>query len=151
MTQTQRKLNRLETVIRIRKKAVDDASIILSTTRNQKKTALDHLQRTQQAYLQGIERLNQERTSLDRDKLQPLETGLDLTKTKWMEIYQQVVSLDRKEKEEHQALKNALTNLKAVDKLEDRYENIFKAELAKAEQKNLDEIALRKYIEGERK
>lgn len=146
MPETQKKIKRLASVIRVRKKAVEDASNVLALTRNKKLAAMENLRSVQNEYLTGIERLNLERSSLSRDKLAPLERGLDATKEKWMRIYQQVLDLEKKEQVDHSILSKALMDLKAVDSLSESYRTAFKSELLKVEQKISDESAIRRYL-----
>lgn len=151
MTRTQQKIKRMHSVVRIKKQEVDNAALVLSATRRKKVATLENLTLTQKSYLQGIERLNQERASMDRDKLEPLEQGLDKTKRKWMELYNEILQIEKQEKLEEGILAAAMNKLQAIDKLEEKYILQFRTEIQKADQKNLDEIAIRRFREGDHK
>jgi len=145
MSESRRKIARIQPVIMVRKAKVDQESAMLSRIRLEKRAAVADMKESQRIYMEGIERLNNERTSMSREMLAPLESSLDFIKNRWYSLYRRVQDIEAREKAQSVQLDMAQRELMAVEKLSENYTEEFKIEMRRGEQKNLDEIALRRF------
>jgi flagellar export protein FliJ len=95
--------------------------------------------------MDGIDQLNKIRSSPNRTNLEALEASLDHVKNQWQELFKAVQALETREKAQIARLMEAERELKAVERLSERYERDFKKEMSRSEQKMLDEIAIRQF------
>ena len=145
MSKTLHKIKRVQPIIRVKQARVDAEAVILNQLRAEKVAVVAEMRANQRKYIEGIDRLNVERTSLSREMLAPLEDGLDFIKAKWFKLNREVQLLEHREKVQLSNLLAAQTELKAIEKLEDNYKGQHASEMKKAEQKDLDEVAIRRY------
>lgn len=145
MSKPLRKIKRVQPVIKVKIAKVEAEAAILNLIRSEKIAVVAEMRENQKKYIEGIDKLNTQRTSLTRDLLAPLEDGLDYIKAKWFKLHRQVQDLEHKENVQLANLLSAQRDLKAVEKLQDNYKDQFAAELRKSEQKTLDEVAIRRF------
>jgi len=145
MSKPLRKIKRVQPVIKVKIAKVEAEAAILNLIRSEKIAVVAEMRENQKKYIEGIDKLNTQRTSLTRDLLAPLEDGLDYIKAKWFKLHRQVQDLEHKESVQLANLLSAQRDLKAVEKLQDNYKDQFAAELRKSEQKTLDEVAIRRF------
>ena len=142
-----RKIKRVQPIIKMKQARVEEEASILERIRREKVDVVQAMKDYQKRYMQGVETLNQTRGSRDRANLPALETGLDRVKDQWTKLYRDVQELERKERAQIAQLLGAERELKAVERLRDRYETEHRKELGKSEQKQIDEMALRRFNE----
>lgn len=145
MRDTQLKMKRVQPVINVKKGKVDAESQALNEIRSKKVELVRTMKENQRTYMQGVDKLNTLRNSANRENLSNLETSLDHVKSQWFQIFRQVQDIETKEKEQISRLVVAETELRSAEKLKGRYEIELKTGLAKIEQKQMDEFAIRKH------
>jgi flagellar export protein FliJ len=145
----QKKVKRLAPVIEVRQARFDEENSRLIEVRERKIRAVAAMRTKQREYMEGVQRLNDERGTANRLMLEALESGLDNVKTQWMNLYQAVVELEREEKNQLDLMSKAHRDLEAIKTLQDKYRHEASRELDRREQKNLDEHSLRKFLRPE--
>lgn len=145
MQTAQKKAQRLNPVIEERKARFDTELMNLAAVRKKKTETISAMRATQKEYVDGVSRLNDERSSNNRLMLEALETGLDNVKNLWMKLYQDVIEIEKMEKEQTEIMSKAHRDLEAIQTLQTKYKTEWAQEQAKREQKTLDEHALRKF------
>jgi flagellar export protein FliJ len=145
MQQHLKKIKKVGPLVKVKKSKVDEEAQVLVIIRNEKIGVVAAMRQNQKQYMDGVEQLNRIRTSKMRDNLQTLEGSLDYVKSQWYKLYQQVQDLEKKERAQIHQLLVAEQELKAVEKLEEKYQQEFKHERRRIDQKAMDEIALRKF------
>ena len=140
------KIKRLQPLIKEKKTRVDEESATLEQVRREKVAMVQDMKTHQRRYMQGLEELNAIRASSTRINQETVESGLDHVKATWYQCYKSVQEIEHKEKRQIAQLLTAERDLAAVEKLKDKYERQFRSDSSKAEQRSLDEIALRQHI-----
>lgn len=141
------KIKRVQPLIRIKKTKVEEEAAALQVIRQEKVKIVASMKENQRRYLEGIEQLNRIRGSRDRDNIETLESAVDHVKGEWYRLYQDVQAIEHKEKLQFSQLLMAERELRSVEKLEERYRNERQREIARSEQKHLDDIAIRQFID----
>jgi flagellar biosynthesis chaperone FliJ len=144
MQQTMRKMKRVEPLIRLKQGKVDEEAGVLGVIRSEKVAVVKSMRDNQKRYMDGVEQLNKLRASRARQNLETLESALDHVKAQWYRLYKQVQEVEAREKTQIGRVLAAERDLKAVEKLHEKYELELKQELGRIEQKQLDEFALRR-------
>lgn len=150
MQQLFQKIKRVEPIIKIKKQKVDEEVARLAEIRKEKVSVVASMKDSQKRYMQGYQDLNDARSSVDRMNLATLETGLDLVKMQWQRLRLEVEKIEMREKAQISHVLTAERDLRAVEKLKERYDEEIRMSTRRQEQKMLDEHALHRYIEGKR-
>ena len=145
MQQNFRKMKRVQPILKLRKSKVDEETAMLLAIRAEKQKVVKEMRESQQKYMKGVEDLNRVRSSQDRANLATLEAALDAVKVHWYTLFKRVQEVENKEKMQVNQLIAAEKGLKSIENLEDKYEKAFQKDMAKAEQKSLDELAVRRH------
>ncbi len=145
MNQFQKKAKRLEPVIEVRKAKFDDENQKLIMVTQRKIETVSAMKEKQRAYMSGLNRLNDERGSINRQMLEALEIGLDSVKQDWMALYNAVLELEKAETLQREVMSLAHRDLEAIKHLKTKYEHEQRREEAQRDQKTQDEISLRKF------
>ncbi len=140
-----KKIKRVGPLIRVKQDRVEAESMVLNQIRLAKQKIVQDMRENQRKYMRGVEDLNQTRSSRLRDNLETLESGLDYIKSEWYRLYREVQTMESREQKQIQVLLEAERDLKAVERLREKYEVEYKKELGKVEQKQLDEISIRQF------
>lgn len=140
-----KKIRRLDPVIEERQVKFDDESGKLVAVRQKKIQTVAQMKMKQREYMDGVGRLNQERSSANRVMLEALEGGLDSVKQQWMDLYQAVLACEREEAKQLELMSKAHRDLEAIKQLQAKYKVEQNRDLARRDQKQQDEIALRKF------
>jgi flagellar export protein FliJ len=143
--QTFRKIKRVQPILKMKQMRVDEETAVLEAIRREKVGVVSAMKESQRRYMDGVDTLNNVRTSAGRANLETFESGLDHVKQQWWKLYRSVQDLERKEKVQIANVLTAERELKAVERLRDRYETEFRKELDKMDQRRLDEVALRRF------
>jgi|LauGreDrversion4_2_1035121.scaffolds.fasta_scaffold34794_2 flagellar export protein FliJ len=141
-----KKIKRVQPIIKMKQTRVDNEAAILAEINKAKVQAVAAMRDSQRQYMTGVDELNRIRTSSKRDNIDTIESGLDHVKAQWYAFYRKVQELENKERAQIARLNEAERELKAIERLQERYTMDFKKEVGKAEQKMLDEIALRQFV-----
>lgn len=149
MQQTFRKIKRVQPIIKLKKQKMDEEALLLGTIRTEKVEIVKNMKESQRRYMQGVEELNAVRTSKTRDNLHTLESALDYVKSQWYRLYKDVQDVEKREKEQLAQLLIAERELKAIEKLREKYEIEFHKELKKSDQKTMDDAAIRRFSRSE--
>lgn len=142
MSGIQAKIEKLGTLIKIRKIQLDQELFVLQRIQLRKEAAKQELLRVQTMYVKGVDRLNQERQSAERLMLEPLERSIDLAKSLWNQRLIELREVELEEKAQERQVAEAHKNMKMLEKLDGRYGNDLNQHLKKTEQKQLDEFAI---------
>ena len=143
--QSMKKIKRVQPIIKMKKTKVDTEALLLAQINREKVEAVGAMRESQKKYMVGIDELNKIRTSTSRQNIETIEAGLDLVKAQWYRYYRQVQELENKERAQIARLSEAERELKAIERLREKFETDFKKESGKIEQKMLDEMALRRF------
>ena len=146
MQTLRKKVKRLEPVIEGRQTRFDEENQKLVEVRQRKASTVAAMRAKQREYMEGVERLNDERGTANRLMLEALETGLDNVKTQWMRFYQAVVEIEREEKAQAEIMGQAHRELEAIKTLQNKYRVEVTREMDRRDQKNMDEHSLRKFL-----
>lgn len=146
MLNLEKKANRLNPVIEERQEKFDVESEKLNIIRQRKIGLVSAMRSKQQEYMEGVNRLNDERGTSNRLMLEALETGLDSVKNQWIALYQEIIEVEKVEKQQFVLMSQAHKDLEAIKTLQTKYKNEFIKEMDRREQKMLDEHSLRKYV-----
>jgi len=144
--QTQRKIQRVQPIIKLKQDKVQEETALLQTIQSRKVEIVRAMRENQKRYMDGVNQLNEARASAARLNLDTLERGLDYVKAQWYKLYTDVQEVERQEKEQIVQVLAVERELKSVEKLREKYETLYKKELSTAEQKMLDELALRRFL-----
>lgn len=145
MQQNFRKMKRVQPILKLKKSKVDEETSMLLAIRAEKQKAVKEMRESQQKYMKGVEDLNRVRASEDRSNLATLEAALDAVKIHWYTLFKRVQEVENKEKAQVNQLIAAEKDLKSIENLEEKYNKAFQKDMAKAEQKSLDELAVRRH------
>lgn len=145
MQSLEKKAKRLNPVIEERQHKFNEELAELAAVQRKKNTTISAMRATQKEYMAGVSRLNEERSSHNRLMLEALESGLDNVKALWMKLYQDVIEIEKLEKEQTEIMSRAHRDLEAIQNLQTKYKSEWAQEQARREQKELDEHALRKF------
>jgi flagellar export protein FliJ len=143
--QSMRKIKRVQPIIKIKQTRVDTEAAMLARINKEKVEAVQAMRESQRQYMSGVDELNRIRTSSSRENIEVIESGLDHVKAKWYRLYKSVQDLENRERAQIACLNVAERELKAIERLRERYELDFRKEISRSEQKMLDEIALRQF------
>ncbi len=142
MSQIVKKKEKLGSLIKIRQLQLDQQLFELSKIQLRKEAAKQELLRTQTMYVQGVDRLNQERQSPERLMLEALERSIDFAKTLWHQRLIELRQVELEERAQERHVAEAHKNVKMLEKLDGRYSSDLNEHLKKVEQKQLDEFAV---------
>ena len=145
MSTSHKKFKKLESVVKIKNFENDKCIFALQAAQKNKMAAENKLHKTQADYVAGVDRLNIERASLERNKLEILERALDFLKSEWVKSFQNFKEMERVEKECLRVVNVNRVEIKQIGKISGKYFSTFQGELAKNDQKNLDEVAIRRF------
>ena len=140
------KIKKLKPVIKAKKYAVDEQSRILIDIQRRKQVAMTELQRYQKLYIEGIDKLNVERQSPDRSRLDVLENSIDYAKFKWYESLKIIKEFEAAEHKQISILNEYQKELHIFEKLEEKYQKQMQKEQAIKEQKQLDDFAIKSFV-----
>lgn len=143
-----KKIRRLEPVVEERQVRFEEESGKLTAVRQRKIQTVAQMKQKQREYMDGVHRLNTERSSSNRAMLEALEGGLDTVKQQWMDLYQAVLVCEREEASQLEVMSKAHRDLEAIKQLQAKYRVEQTKDQAKRDQKLQDEIALRKFANG---
>lgn len=146
MLQLQKKAKRLDPVIEERQSKFDAENEKLNLIRRRKLETVAAMRSKQQEYMDGVNRLNEERGTSNRLMLEALEGGLDSVKNQWMALYQEVIQIEKEEKMQLAVMSQAHRELEAIKTLQTKYKVEHAKEMDRREQKALDEHSLRKFV-----
>ncbi|MFK7827391.1 MAG: hypothetical protein AB8G05_24820 [Oligoflexales bacterium] len=136
------KIRRIKPLIRAKKAIVDKEMLNLTQIIQEKIATQNELHRCQQAYMQGINELNQQRNREYRNGQDYMEKCVDHTKDLWTNLFKESQILEKKIEAQRSVLLKAKRRLKEAENLHERYEYELKKLVSKQEQNFLDEFHL---------
>lgn len=143
-----KKIQRLDPVIAIRKKRVDEESGFLVEIRQEKSRMESELVAWQQRYLDGVGRLNEMREAGERNMLAAMEAAVDHAREQLFSLFTRLKEVDGIEHAQVLQLNAVQRDLSAVERLQENHREKLQKAIAKAEQKVLDDVALRRFIQS---
>ena len=145
MNSADKKLKRVEPIIRARKAQLDRETSLLGDIRRQKVELVSELRKYQQMYVKGVEDLNHIRTSGDLGRAGMIESSVDFAKAQWYDALRKVREVEQREKAQLENVLAAQQELKSIETLGDRFE-VASFELEKRqEQKIQDETSIHRF------
>lgn len=145
MSQAMDKLKRVKPLLRARAAQLNSEAQKLHFLRDLKHSALGDLKRSQEEYIQAVEKINLQRQSNQRTMLLTLENSVDTIKARFYQSLKKVRELEQRERNQMTRVLEAERNLQSAEKLQDRYQEVVKKDLGVKEQHRLDEIALKRH------
>jgi flagellar export protein FliJ len=149
MQDSLKRIKKVHPLVRAKKAMLDQEASTLAQIRQEKIAVVQRMKENQKKYMDGVDHLNVVRESAERSNLETLENGLDLIKSKWYQLYKDVQTVEQKEKAQMGNVLNAQRELKKMEKLREKYEKQYHAEISKGEQKEQDELSLQRYVREE--
>lgn len=143
MTQSFQKVKRVQPLVRFKKAKFEEEAAVLTAIREERLQLVRSLKDNQKRYMEGVEELNNRRMAKDRTALATFEAALDRTKNEWHRLAKKVQEVEAQEKAQVEATLVAERELRALERLQERYQETFRKELSTAEQKMLDERSQR--------
>src|SRR5690606_32874674 len=101
------KIKRVQPVIQAREARVRQEAELLGQIRNRKIEIVAAMKDRQKKYMDGVEELNRQRSAAQRGNLEMLENGLDYVKNQWYQLFLEVQSIEKREKEQIVQLQGA--------------------------------------------
>jgi flagellar biosynthesis chaperone FliJ len=142
MANPQQKMKKIQPLIKIRKLQLDQETAVLSQIQLKREEAAQALMQSQQTYIQGVEKLNQERQSSDRKMLSALEQGVDFAKAQWYQRLMALRAVEEEERLQFRQVAEAQKRMKMLEHLDERYLEQHIKQLNIQEQKQIDEFAI---------
>ncbi|MEY4632484.1 MAG: hypothetical protein RIQ81_2604 [Pseudomonadota bacterium] len=142
-----KQIARLGTVEGVKQMRVDGEARALAEIRTQKSQLENHLVEWQRKYIDGVATLNRERESQTRTMLFALEGAVDHARETLFQLFQALREMDSREQAQMMQLDMARRELESVKVLRDSHRESLNREIARNEQKQLDEIGLRRFIQ----
>lgn len=126
---------------------VDGEARTLAGIRAQKGQLENSLMEWQKKYIEGVATLNRERESQSRSMLFALESAVDHARETLFTLFQALREMDSREQSQMMQLDIARRELESVKVLRDSHREALNREIARNEQRQLDEIALRRFAQ----
>ena len=143
-----KKIARLDPVVGIKQKRVDEEAVILAEIRREKTKMESELFAWQERYLNGVGRLNAERESKGRGMLSALEAAVDHARETLFKLFQRLKEVDGIEQSQMMQLSIVQRELSAVEQLQEVHRIKFRKDFSRHEQKSLDEVSLRRFMQS---
>ena len=124
MDQAKRKQKKFEPIVKARKAELEQQQVALAKARKKRLEAVSELRSNQQVYLDGVDRLNQQRKSGEMKSLLTLESSLDTIKSRLYENIKEVRFREQEERSHIDSVLDAQSRLNAIEKLRDKYRDI---------------------------
>ncbi len=142
MPNPQQKMKRIQPLIKIRKIQLDQETALLNQIQLKREEAAQALMQSQQTYIEGVEKLNQERQSSERKLVSALEQGVDFAKAQWYQRLMALRAVEEEERLQSRQVAEAHKRMKMLEHLDERYLEQYLKQLNIQEQKQLDEFAI---------
>ncbi len=142
MANSQQKKKRIQPLIKIRKIQLDQETALLNQIQLKREEAAQALMQSQQTYIEGVEKLNQERQSSERKLVSALEQGVDFAKAQWYQRLMALRAVEEEERLQSRQVAEAHKRMKMLEHLDERYLEQYLKQLNIQEQKQLDEFAI---------
>ncbi len=142
MANSQQKKKRIQPLIKIRKIQLDQETALLNQIQLKREEAAQALMLSQQTYIEGVEKLNQERQSSERKLVSALEQGVDFAKAQWYQRLMALRAVEEEERLQSRQVAEAHKRMKMLEHLDERYLEQYLKQLNIQEQKQLDEFAI---------
>ncbi len=142
MPNPQQKMKRIQPLIKIRKIQLDQETALLNQIQLKREEAAQALMLSQQTYIEGVEKLNQERQSSERKLVSALEQGVDFAKAQWYQRLMALRAVEEEERLQSRQVAEAHKRMKMLEHLDERYLEQHMKQLNIQEQKQIDEFAI---------
>jgi len=142
LEQAKRKLKRIGPVLKAKNAEMEKEAAELYSIRTEKKRREKDLSNITDSYMNGVNQLNQVRKSGSFSQLNFLEQTVDFLKRKWDMSFNSVKEFEILERNQLTLVTLAQQNLKAVEKLEEKYRINLSKLRSKEEQKMQDDQSI---------
>jgi flagellar biosynthesis chaperone FliJ len=148
--QATQRLKLAKKLVRVRQQQLDQEVAALADVRRRKEEAKGEMQKAWAQYMSGVDKINRLRTSGQGALLDAIEKGLDLVKQRWVDWLGKVKLLDQNEQAQMQRVQQMRLEVNKTERLEERSQVVVNEIERKAEQKILDEFAVRRFMDQRR-
>ena len=138
---------RIQPIINSEEQKLDKEMLELTNLRQLIDESTLKMQDQQKIYIEGVEKLNQIRASASRENLQSFEEALTFSKDQWYRMYRKVQQLKERETVQVQKMGLIHKRLQSIKKLKEKFDNEVDLEEKRTEQKVLDEVGLRRFVQ----
>lgn len=145
MIELKDKIKKIQPLISARRSKLDHETARLHEIKGAKLNALQSLEYYQKQYISGVDSLNLERQSSDRQKLAVLERSVDTAKSRWYQSLRQVREIEELERDQIKLVLKAQRDLRSIEMLQENYQGEYAEAFRKAEQKALDEMSNKQF------
>jgi flagellar biosynthesis chaperone FliJ len=142
MANPKQKMKKIQPLIKIRKLQLDQETALLNQIQLKREEAAQALIQSQQTYIEGVEKLNQERQSSERKMLSALEHGVDYAKAQWYQRLMALRAVEEEERLQFRQVAEAQKRMKMLEHLDKRYLEQHIKQMNIQEQKQTDEFAI---------
>ena len=146
MSKASQRSKKLTAVIKVRERELNFGKEELANTRKQKNEMLEKLNKSQQSYMNSVDSLNNLRMNqAPGSQTLALESSIEYVRNKWAEELTEVRRLERQERIQLVMVQDLEAKVKAVEIINNKYQDEIRLERAKQEQDTLDEFVISRY------
>lgn len=146
MSKASQRSKKLTAVIKVRERELNFGKEELAITREQKNQMLEKLNKSQQSYINSVDSLNNLRMNqAPGSQTLALESSIEYVRNKWAEELTEVRRLERQERIQLVMVQDLEAKVKAVEIINNKYQDEIRLERAKQEQDALDEFVISRY------
>ena len=146
MSKASQRSKKLTAVIKVRERELNFGKEELANTRRQKNEMLDKLNKSQQSYMNSVDSLNNLRMNQAHEsQTLAIESSIEYVRNKWAEELTEVRRLERQERIQLVMVQDLEAKVKAVEIINNKYQDEIRLERAKQEQDALDEFVISRY------
>lgn len=146
MSKASQRSKKLTAVIKVRERELNFGKEELANTRRQKNEMLEKLNKSQQSYMNSVDSLNNLRMNqAPGSQTLALESSIEYVRNKWAEELTEVRRLERQERIQLVMVQDLEAKVKAVEIINNKYQDEIRLERARQEQDALDEFVISRY------
>ena len=141
-----RSIRKIRKVLMLRKNQVNIEAYLLRKLQQEKSELSQQLEVRKSQYLSCVEDINKTRSSTDRNSIDIYESSLDHVKDSWIETLRSIERMQLKIDSQKMQLIIARRAEKKMEKLLEGYSRDVKVMSAQEEQKELDEVSIKRFL-----
>ncbi|MFK7872950.1 MAG: hypothetical protein AB8C84_07225 [Oligoflexales bacterium] len=140
-----KKNQRLVTILKMRKVALENEQKVFSDLLFEKQNLEQRLNEYQKQYLEGVDKVNQLRSSSERHSLSTFEDLADHAKLNWSKSHIELSNIQRRVQMQGKKLQEAHASVKAAEEMKHRTWQELANEVSRQEQESQDDSYNWKY------
>ncbi|MEI8026003.1 MAG: hypothetical protein WCI18_06625 [Pseudomonadota bacterium] len=141
-----RKMKQLAPIIKIKKHSLDLESAELHAIRQSKIEVVERMRQSQKAYMSSVDQLNLMRSKGMNQEALSLELGIDGFRNRWAALLAEARLLERREKVQIKMVMSLETELKTVENLHEKFEEVFRKDLSVKDQASMDDFSQNRFF-----